>query len=180
MLLIEKKVNLVSQTSSKALETLNPLKNKFTTLIDNSPLPQWRQHPRFGLYLGLGLGVTGGILGVGWGIYRLETSLPQNIADIQTYARPGTLTIQAANGEILKQNGTSTYETVKIAQVPQLVQEAFIASEDRRFREHGGVDGQGIARAAFSNLRAGGVVEGGSTITQQFAQDCLFIPRKEF
>jgi penicillin-binding protein 1A len=176
----EKKVNLVSRTSSKALETLKPLKNKFTTLIDNSPLPQWRQHPRFGLYLGLGLGVTGGILGVGWGIYRLETSLPQNIADIQTYARPGTLTIQAANGEILKQNGPSTYETVKIAQVPQLVQEAFIASEDRRFREHGGVDGQGIARALFSNLRAGGVVEGGSTITQQLARIVFLSQERSF
>ncbi len=77
----EKKVNLVSRTSSKALETLKPLKNKFTTLIDNSPLPQWRQHPRFGLYLGLGLGVTGGILGVGWGIYRLESSLPQRMGN---------------------------------------------------------------------------------------------------
>jgi penicillin-binding protein 1A len=176
----EKKANLVAQTTSKAIEALKPLKTKFTTLIDNSPLPQWRQHPRFGLYLGVGLGVTGGVLGLGWGIYRLEASLPQNIAEIKTYARPDTLTIQAANGAILKQNGSSSYETVKIAQVPKVVQEAFIASEDRRFREHGGVDGQGIARAFFSNLRAGGVVEGGSTITQQLARIVFLSQERSF
>lgn len=54
---------------------------------------------------------------------------------------------------------------------------AFIAIEDRRFHEHSGVDLRGIARAAWSNLKAGRVVAGGSTITQQVVQLTLPQPR---
>ena len=54
---------------------------------------------------------------------------------------------------------------------------AFVAAEDARFYSHGGVDYLGIVRAAFANLRAGHVVQGGSTITQQVAK--LLIVGKE-
>lgn len=51
--------------------------------------------------------------------------------------------------------------------VPDLLKQALIAIEDRRFTSHHGLDFRGIARAAFANLRAGRVTQGGSTITQQ-------------
>jgi len=54
----------------------------------------------------------------------------------------------------------------------RLVQ-AFLAAEDRRFYEHGGLDYRGIARALGANLRAGEVAQGGSTITQQVAKSFL-------
>lgn len=60
---------------------------------------------------------------------------------------------------------------VPLARVPQQVIAAFIAVEDRRFREHHGVDWYGVARATASNLRAGGVREGASTITMQLARN---------
>lgn len=62
---------------------------------------------------------------------------------------------------------------VPLAQVPQHVRDAFVAVEDRRFREHDGVDWRGVARATVANLRAGGVAEGASTITMQLARNAF-------
>src|SRR5487761_2475214 len=56
---------------------------------------------------------------------------------------------------------------VRYDQIPRKLVEAFLAAEDDRFFEHHGVDWQGILRAAIANLRAGGVRQGGSTITMQ-------------
>jgi len=63
--------------------------------------------------------------------------------------------------------------SVEYASIPTHVREAFVAVEDRRFREHGGIDGRGIVRAAVSNLRAAGVREGASTITMQLARNAF-------
>jgi penicillin-binding protein 1A len=58
------------------------------------------------------------------------------------------------------------------------IRKATIAVEDRRFFDHGGVDVEGIARAAVADLRAGEIVEGGSTITQQLVRN-LYISREQ-
>lgn len=60
---------------------------------------------------------------------------------------------------------------VPLSRVPRHVTASFIAVEDRRFREHHGVDWYGVARAMVSNVRAGGVREGASTITMQLARN---------
>jgi penicillin-binding protein 1A len=59
---------------------------------------------------------------------------------------------------------------VRIADLPKHVPAAFIAIEDKRFHDHLGISLKGIARAAWRNIGAGGVREGGSTITQQLAK----------
>ena len=64
--------------------------------------------------------------------------------------------------------------------IPPLVTQAFIASEDARFYEHPGVDIRSIARAFIKNLRAGRVVQGGSTITQQVARALLLTRERTF
>ncbi|MFN9174263.1 MAG: transglycosylase domain-containing protein, partial [Synechocystis sp.] len=92
------------------------------------------------------------------------------LADVVTYAAPGTMTIKASTGKILKEIGNVSHDKVEIGKIPPLVEQAFIASEDRRFREHRGVDLQGILRASASNAKSGEVVQGGSTITQQLAR----------
>lgn len=66
---------------------------------------------------------------------------------------------------------------VPISRVPQQLQAAFIAVEDRRFREHHGIDWYGVARAAVSNVRAGGVREGASTISMQLARNVFLSHR---
>lgn len=61
-------------------------------------------------------------------------------------------------------------EPVVLKDLPEYVPNAFLAAEDSRFRSHIGIDPIGIGRAAVSNVVAGGVTEGGSTITQQLAK----------
>ena len=75
--------------------------------------------------------------------------------------------------EVLGHLGDLTYRLrrpVRLASVPPHVLAAIFAAEDRRFFEHPGVDVWAVGRATWVNLRRGGVVEGGSTITQQLAK----------
>jgi penicillin-binding protein 1A len=70
-------------------------------------------------------------------------------------------------------------QPVAIARVPKRLQLATVAIEDQRFYEHGGIDFEGIARAALKDLEAGEAVEGGSTITQQLVRKlCLRHPER--
>ncbi|MGE5647643.1 MAG: transglycosylase domain-containing protein [Acidobacteriota bacterium] len=59
---------------------------------------------------------------------------------------------------------------VPLAQISPFLRKAVVAVEDHRFYKHGGIDLIGVARAVFRDVRSGGVVEGGSTITQQLAR----------
>jgi penicillin-binding protein 1A len=69
---------------------------------------------------------------------------------------------------------------VSIERVPKRLQLATVAIEDQRFYQHGGIDLEGIARAALKNLEAGRTVEGGSTITQQLVRNlCLRNPKRD-
>ncbi len=101
-----------------------------------------------------------------WGI---ERSLPE-ASELYTFVRDDTLTITAGDGAILQQRGPATREQLKLNQIPKPLIQAFIASEDRRFYKHQGVDYQGIVRAFVNNMRSRNVGEGGSTITQQLAR----------
>jgi penicillin-binding protein 1A len=66
---------------------------------------------------------------------------------------------------------------LKESEMPQILQNAVLASEDANFFRHGGIDAMGIARAAFTDLRRGKVVEGASTISMQLARS-LFLSRE--
>ncbi|HEX7873162.1 MAG TPA: transglycosylase domain-containing protein [Sphingobium sp.] len=83
---------------------------------------------------------------------------------------PPSITLETADGQFITRKGAVVEEPVKIARLPEHVPQAFIAIEDRRFYSHWGIDPRGIARAFWQNLRAGGVRQGGSTITQQLAK----------
>ncbi|WP_414619255.1 transglycosylase domain-containing protein [Calothrix sp. CCY 0018] len=123
------------------------------------------------------LGVSGGIMAVSYGVWSIDKTLPSK-DQLTAASREKTLTIKAGNGAILYQQGEATREKLKIKQIPDRLQKAFIASEDRRFTEHNGIDAKGILRAATSNLRSQDVVQGGSTITQQLAR-ILFLNRNK-
>ncbi len=63
---------------------------------------------------------------------------------------------------------------------PQLLIQAFVSAEDSNFFQHQGIDLVSILRAAVKNVLAGGIVQGGSTITQQVAKSLLLTPEKKF
>jgi penicillin-binding protein 1A len=97
-------------------------------------------------------------------------SLLPDARGINHFNRPGTLTILSADGQVVHKIGPVTREKLTPETMPPLVQQAFIAAEDRRFYQHNGIDPVGIARAMVRNLRKGSVEEGASTITQQLAR----------
>ena len=70
------------------------------------------------------------------------------------------------------------HRPVRLAEVPLVLINAVLAAEDHRFFEHGGVDARGLLRAAWTNLRAGRVMQGGSTITQQLVKNRLVGSRR--
>jgi penicillin-binding protein 1A len=79
----------------------------------------------------------------------------------------------AADGSPIARRGSYKEAPVDVAKLPAYVPGAFIAIEDRRFYSHMGVDPKAIARAVGANAKAGGVSEGGSTITQQLAKNAF-------
>lgn len=108
--------------------------------------------------------LAGFMLLVAW--LLVTAPLSQSLKPI---APPG-ITLLDTDGKPVARRGAIIDSPVKIAALPAYVPGAFVAIEDRRFRSHWGVDPIGIARATWQNLRAGGVRQGGSTITQQLAK----------
>jgi penicillin-binding protein 1A len=62
---------------------------------------------------------------------------------------------------------------VELDEVAEVARDAIVASEDARFREHGGVDVTSLVRAVVSNVRTGGIRQGGSTLTQQYVKNAF-------
>ncbi|MCP9885140.1 PBP1A family penicillin-binding protein [Synechococcus sp. ATX 2A4] len=114
---------------------------------------------------------AGGVVAVGQAfvVRTLDQTLP-DVSRIGTFNRPGTVTILSADGQVLQKLGPATREKLVGGQMPELVEQAFIAAEDRRFYEHSGIDAWGIGRALWRNVQRGAVEEGASTITQQLAR----------
>jgi penicillin-binding protein 1A len=88
------------------------------------------------------------------------------------------LRIYTRDGRLIASMGEQRRIPVSYDQIPKRLVEAFLAAEDDRFFQHHGIDWQGILRAALKNLSAGGVRQGGSTITQQVARDMFLNPRE--
>jgi penicillin-binding protein 1A len=85
--------------------------------------------------------------------------------------------ILAADGSLLTTlHGEQDRETVPLRRVPRVLVDAVVAVEDERFWQHRGVDLKSVARAVYANASEGRVVEGGSTITQQYVKNELVGP----
>lgn len=96
-----------------------------------------------------------------------------DITKLQQTERRPSLTILAKDGTKLATYGDLHSQMVDIKSLPPHVVQAFLAIEDHRFYTHFGVDLIGLVRAIWINYRAGHVVQGGSTITQQLAKNFL-------
>jgi penicillin-binding protein 1A len=118
------------------------------------------------LALAIGSGVAFAQAGL---VAAIDSQLPDS-RRISSFNRPGTLTILSADGQVVQTIGPASRDKLSVGRLPELVAKAFIAAEDRRFYQHGGIDVTGILRAVLSNLRQGSVEEGASTITQQLAR----------
>jgi len=87
---------------------------------------------------------------------------------------PARSVISAADGSVLADlHGDQDRVVVPLSAIPQTVRDAVLAAEDARFYQHGALDARGIARALATNLRDGGVREGGSSIAQQYVKNMV-------
>jgi penicillin-binding protein 1A len=91
-----------------------------------------------------------------------------------------SLILLTADGKPIARRGDYKEAPVDVTRLPKYVGQAQIAIEDRRFYSHWGIDPQGIARAALHNAEAGGIAEGGSTITQQLAKTTFLSSKRNF
>ncbi|MEP7056136.1 MAG: transglycosylase domain-containing protein, partial [Actinomycetota bacterium] len=93
-----------------------------------------------------------------------------------------TTIVQFADGrtELGRLTGAENRVEVPLTDVPEQVQNAVLAAEDRNFYRHGGVSFPGLARAALRDLKGGGAKQGGSTISQQYAKNAFNARQKTF
>ncbi|MBU6506163.1 MAG: PBP1A family penicillin-binding protein [Alphaproteobacteria bacterium] len=90
--------------------------------------------------------------------------------------RQPSVTVLADDGSFVATFGELFGEPLRLREMPHYLPEAVIATEDRRFYHHFGIDLIGMARALFADLRARHIVQGGSTITQQLAKNLFLTP----
>ena len=100
-----------------------------------------------------------------------------DIPDPNAYVNSQSTIIQYSNGEEIGRVGTQNRQIIPLAQIPLNLRHAVLAAEDRGFYSNRAFSVTGIARAVFNNLR-GGSLQGGSTITQQYAKTAFLTPSR--
>lgn len=116
-------------------------------------------------------------LGVLWaGLFLLLAPEMPNTADLWQVKKSPGITVLAADGGVLEQRGAFSGVLIDVSQMPPHLPRAVIATEDRRFYQHFGMDIIGFGRAMLANFQAGRVVQGGSTISQQLAKNLFLTP----
>jgi penicillin-binding protein 1A len=117
-----------------------------------------------------GFAVLGGL-----GLYAYFASTLPRLPDFDRYRLEAaeSTRVRAWDGTDLAELASERREILPLEAFPPKLLQAFVAIEDRRFYEHSGLDYRGMVRALVANLRAGHVVQGGSTITQQVARSFL-------
>ncbi len=106
-------------------------------------------------------------------------SLPK-IETLEDYSPPLVTELHAKDGRIFAEYYVERRYLKQVDELPSHVVNAFVSAEDSNFFEHPGIDIGGIMRAAFANIKAGHVVQGGSTITQQVAKSLLLTSERSF
>jgi penicillin-binding protein 1A len=136
-----------------------------------STLKQPRSVRDFAVWMGW---FVAGIVTVMVGFFVFVTWDMPSTDDLWQARNGQSITFLDRNGHVILREGAQNAPPVDLASLPPYVPQAFVAIEDRRFYQHFGVDFGGMMRAGAENLRAGHVVQGGSTITQQLAKN-LFL-----
>jgi len=98
--------------------------------------------------------------------------------DVWNERREYAVTFTDVNGEIIGRRGIRQDDAIPLSEIPPHVINAVLATEDARFYDHFGVDIQGTLRAIVQNARANGVVQGGSSLTQQVAKNLFLKPER--
>ncbi len=157
-------------------EELNSIANN----NDNNKNPKKHSKLRIILYIIgtlLALGIIG-LVSIIVYIYVLSLELPST-DEFSKFKYTEPMVVYDAKGNIIAELGAERRYPISIDQMPPYVYQAVVAVEDARFYEHSGIDPWGIARAMVSNIKAGRMVEGGSTLTQQLVKVIYLSPERK-
>lgn len=111
-------------------------------------------------------------------VYILSLQLPST-DEFSKFKYTEPMVVYDAKGNIIAELGAERRYPISIEQMPPYVYQSVVAVEDARFYEHSGIDPLGIARAMVSNIKAGKMVEGGSTLTQQLVKVIYLSPERK-
>jgi penicillin-binding protein 1A len=136
---------------------------------------RWRR-----IFVLIGLLLIAGVAGLGFALAQIE--LPPERIQAQTSFICAADVVADCNGDnaFAQLNGEQDRVNVKLADVPQVLIDAVLASEDRDFYSHGGVDPLGVLRALWHDIRNEGSTQGGSTITQQYVKNAYLTNERTF
>lgn len=142
--------------------------------------PSYRKKPRpsrFKRYLKRAFWYGSGVFALllAWAYITLP-----NIDDLNKFSKTPSILIKSEDGQIIGSFGDIYGEYIPFDELPASLGDALIATEDRNYYHHFGVDPLGLLRAAFVDIRARHVVQGGSTITQQVAKNVFLTSERSF
>ncbi|MCG8693309.1 MAG: PBP1A family penicillin-binding protein [Minwuiales bacterium] len=120
--------------------------------------------------------IWGGVaLAVVIGYYAYD--LP-DVSGVGQVDRAPSVTLMSTDGAVIANFGDLYGQAVQLDDLPDHMIDAVLATEDRRFYSHFGIDVIGLVRAMWANYRSGRIVQGGSTITQQLAKNLFLTPER--
>lgn len=141
-------------------------------------VPRWRRWLVRVLRISGVLGVLA-MIALVVAVYVTQSRLP-GFDELKSSPNGQMIRVLAADGTPIVNMGPSYGEWLTYDQIPQVMKDAMIAVEDRRFESHWGVDPIGIARSVQVRLQQGRWVQGGSTITQQLVRNIFLNSNKQF
>jgi penicillin-binding protein 1A len=141
------------------------------------PGRRWRRRLAVVVGLALLVVVLTGTAAALWAFTILPRGLPSVSALETIQPLPGSQVFDE-NDEPITEFHVERRLFVPLSAIPKTLRDAVIATEDKRFYSHFGVDPIGIARAIYQNFRRGRIAEGGSTITQQLTKVLFLTPDK--
>ena len=130
----------------------------------------------------LGVGLLGLLLAIILPVgayFYMSKSLPR-VDTLADYHPPIITRVLSDDSTVIAELFEERRIIVPVSRMPKQLIQAFVAAEDSNFFKHQGVDIVSILRAAIKNIEAGGIVQGGSTITQQVAKSLLLTPERKF
>ena len=130
--------------------------------------------------VGLVVLVAAGVLGTGLALYLAVVSDLPDLHGIDDYRPPLASTVYDRDGRPIGEFFEERRRLVRLEELPEHVILAFVAGEDDSFFEHSGIDLRSIFRAAWADIQAREIVQGGSTITQQTVKSLLLTPERRF
>ena len=133
---------------------------------------------RYILFCLIGLPLLGAAFLIG-AYFFVSSTLPK-VETLSDYQPPLITRIYADDGSIIAEYSRERRILVPFEKMPKTLVQAFVAAEDSSFFKHQGIDFISILRAALKNVKAGGIAQGGSTITQQVAKKLLLTSERTF